>query len=217
MPSAFAYPLQGDTYNWAYETEPEPHMDGRRVSCPRGRVIGGSSSINGMVYIRGHANDYDGWAVGARPRSVVVRALPAVLQARGNAIEGRRRLPRRQRPALRDDGEMKNPLYRAFIEAGVQAGYATTDDMNGYRQEGLGPMDRTTYRGRRWSAAMAYLRPATHAAQSADRAAVPRHPRAVRRHARRRRRVPAQRTAREDARAARGDRCPAARSIRRRS
>ena len=62
MPSAFAYPLQGDTYNWAYETEPEPHMDGRRVSCPRGRVIGGSSSINGMVYIRGHPKDYDGWA-----------------------------------------------------------------------------------------------------------------------------------------------------------
>ena len=62
MPSAFAYPLQGDTYNWAYETEPEPHMDGRRVSCPRGRVIGGSSSINGMVYIRGHPKYYDGWA-----------------------------------------------------------------------------------------------------------------------------------------------------------
>ncbi len=62
MPSAFAYPLQSHTYNWAYETEPEPHMDGRRVSCPRGRVIGGSSSINGMVYIRGHAKDYDGWA-----------------------------------------------------------------------------------------------------------------------------------------------------------
>ena len=62
MPSAFAYPLQGHTYNWAYETEPEPHMEGRRVPCPRGRVIGGSSSINGMVYIRGHRSDYDGWA-----------------------------------------------------------------------------------------------------------------------------------------------------------
>ena len=96
MPSAFAYPLQSHTYNWAYETEPEPHMDGRRVSCPRGRVIGGSSSINGMVYIRGHAKDYDGWAA-ARGLEAwsYAHCLPYFKRAE-TRLEGRRRLPRRR-------------------------------------------------------------------------------------------------------------------------
>ena len=95
MPSAFAYSLAGTKYNWAFETEPEPGMDGRRMSCPRGRVIGGSSSVNGMVYIRGHALDYDGWASDERPRALVVRALPAVLHEGRDAPRGCRRLPRR--------------------------------------------------------------------------------------------------------------------------
>ncbi len=160
MPSAFAYPLQNDAFNWAYETEPEPCMDGRRVSCPRGRVIGGSSSINGMVYIRGHPNDYDGWA-SARGLEAwsYAHCLPYFKRAE-TRLKGADAYHGGDGPLYVTTGAMKNPLYRAFIDAGVEAGYATTDDMNGYRQEGLGPMDRTTYRGRRWSAAMAYLRPA---------------------------------------------------------
>jgi choline dehydrogenase len=160
MPSAFAYPLQSTTYNWAYETEPEPHMDGRRVSCPRGRVIGGSSSINGMVYIRGHPKDYDAWAaVRGLEAWSYAHCLPYFKRAE-TRLKGADAYHGGSGPLYVTSGEMKNPLYRAFIEAGVQAGYAATDDINGYRQEGVGPMDRTTWRGRRWSAAMAYLKPA---------------------------------------------------------
>jgi len=160
MPSAFAYPLAGTKYNWAYETEPEPGMDGRCMSCPRGRVIGGSSSINGMVYIRGHALDYDHWAEAkGLERWTYAHCLPYFMKAETRLI-GPDEYHGGSGPLCVTTGAMRNPLYRAFVEAGVQAGYARTDDMNGFRQEGFGPMDRTTYRGRRWSAAMAYLRPA---------------------------------------------------------
>jgi len=160
MPSAFAYPLAGDKYNWAYVTEPEPFMDGRRMSCPRGRVLGGSSSVNGMVYIRGHALDYDSWA-GTRGLEhwSYAHCLPYFKRAE-TRIKGADDYHGGSGPLYVSTGAMANPLYRAFIDAGVEAGYAYTEDMNGYRQEGLGPMDMTTYRGRRWSAAMAYLRPA---------------------------------------------------------
>jgi len=160
MPSAFAYPLADDTYNWAYSTEPEPFMDGRRVSCPRGRVLGGSSSINGMVYIRGHALDYDGWAAAkGLAHWSYAHCLPYFKRAE-TRLKGADDYRGGSGPLFVTTGAMKNPLYRAFIDAGRQAGYAETDDMNGYRQEGLGRMDMTTWRGRRWSAAMAYLRPA---------------------------------------------------------
>ena len=166
-------------------------MDGRRMSCPRGRVIGGSSSVNGMVYIRGHALDYDGWAAAQGLEQLVVCALPALFP------EGRDAPPRAPTTTTAatvrcyvTTGEMRNPLYRAFIEAGMQAGYARTDDLNGYRQEGVGPMDLTTHRGRRWSAAMAYLRPALarpNLDASQSRRADDAH--AVRGHARDRRRI----------------------------
>jgi choline dehydrogenase len=160
MPSAFAYPLAGTKFNWAYETEPEPGMDGRRMSCPRGRVLGGSSSINGMVYIRGHALDYDRWAeTKGLERWSHAHCLPYFKRAE-KRLAGSDDYHGGSGPLYVTTGAMKNPLYRAFIDAGIQAGYARTDDMNGYRQEGFGPMDRTTWRGRRWSAAMAYLRPA---------------------------------------------------------
>ena len=160
MPSAFAYPLAGTKYNWAYETEPEPGMDGRRMSCPRGRVLGGSSSINGMVYVRGHALDYDQWAEAkGLEHWSYAHCLPYFKKAE-TRLTGPDDYRGGSGPLYVTIGAMKNPLYRAFIAAGVEAGYARTDDMNGYRQEGLGPMDRTTWRGRRWSAAMAYLRPA---------------------------------------------------------
>jgi len=160
MPSAFAYPLANDKYNWFYDTEPEPFMNNRRMHCPRGRVLGGSSSINGMVYIRGHAFDYDAWArMPGLEHWSYAHCLPYFKKSEtrlkgGDAYRG-------------DDGPLyvstaacKNPLYRAFIEAGQQAGYPYTEDMNGYQQEGLGPMDMTVYKGRRWSTAQAYLRPA---------------------------------------------------------
>ncbi len=160
MPSAFAYPLAGTKYNWHYETEPEPYLDNRRLHCPRGRVIGGSSSINGMVYIRGHAFDYDAWSrrKGLEDWSYF-HCLPYFRKSEtrlkgGDAYRGD------SGPLYVTTGACTNPLYRAFIEAGRQAGYPVTEDMNGQQQEGLGVMDMTTYKGRRWSAAQAHLRPA---------------------------------------------------------
>ena len=160
MPSAFAYPLADDKYNWAYLTEPEPFMDGRRIACPRGRVLGGSSSINAMVYIRGHALDYDGWAEAkGLEHWSYAHCLPYFKRAEMR-LGGADDYHGSSGPLYVTTPAMRNPLYGAFIEAGREAGYAITDDMNGYRQEGFGPMDRTTYRGKRWSTAMAYLRPA---------------------------------------------------------
>ncbi len=160
MPTAFAWPLRDDRYNWFYHTEPEPWLDNRVIHCPRGRVLGGSSSINGMVYIRGHAFDYDKWAQhGCRGWSYR-DVLPYFRRAEfheyvSDDYHG-------------DDGPLhvtagrleSNPLCRAFTDAAVEAGYAESSDLNGYRQEGFGGMDRTTRNGRRWSTASAYLRPA---------------------------------------------------------
>ena len=159
MPAALAYPLKGKTYNWHYQSEPEPFLDGRRIYCPRGRVLGGSSSINGMAYVRGHARDYDRWAQAGLQGWDYAHLLPYFRRA-----ETRDRGPDAYRggdgPLRVATGAGRNPLYRAFIEAGRQAGYPVTADMNGCQQEGFGAMDRTTHRGRRWSAAKAYLRPA---------------------------------------------------------
>ena len=159
MPAALAYPLQGRRYNWAYETDPEPHMDNRRMECGRGKGLGGSSLINGMCYIRGNALDYDGWA--QRPgleNWTYLDCLPYFRKAETrdvgpNAYHG-------------GDGPVhvttskpgNNPLFAAMVEAGVQAGFPRTDDLNGYQQEGFGPMDRTvTPKGRRASTARGYL------------------------------------------------------------
>lgn len=156
MPSAMAEPLKDDRFNWAYSTEPEPYLGDRRIDCPRGRVLGGTSSINGMVYIRGHALDYDGWAqAGCRGWSYA-EVLPYFrraerFEAGANAYRGAAGPLRVKRP------RMQNPLYAAFVEAGEQAGYARSDDLNGYRQEGFGSMDQTIHGGRRWSSAAAYL------------------------------------------------------------
>ena len=159
MPAALAYPLANDRYNWAYRGEPEPHMDGRRMYCPRGRVLGGSSSINGMAYVRGHARDYDRWAQGGLRGWDYAHVLPYFKRAESREAGGD--LYRGDRGPLHvATGACANPLYRAFIEAGQQAGYPFTADMNGFQQEGFGAMDMTTWRGRRWSTASAYLRPA---------------------------------------------------------
>jgi choline dehydrogenase len=159
MPAALTYNLCNDRYNWAYETEPQPHMDGRRMYWPRGRVLGGSSSLNAMVYVRGHALDYDRWAGNGLPQWSYAHVLPYFKRAEtcergGDAYRGD------SGPLNVSRGTMGNPLFAAFLAAGQQAGYPFTPDMNGFQQEGFGPMDMTIHRGRRWSAASAYLRPA---------------------------------------------------------
>ena len=159
MPAAFAWPLKDDKYNWYYESEPEPHMDGRRMYCPRGRVVGGSSSINGMAYVRGHALDYDRWAGNALPDWSYAHVLPYFKRAESRA-KGGDDYRGGDGPLHVSTGACTNPLYQAFIEAGVQAGYPFTEDMNGHQQEGFGAMDMTTHKGRRWSTAQAYLKPA---------------------------------------------------------
>ena len=159
MPAALAYPLKGKRYNWAYHSEPEPHLDGRRIYCPRGRVLGGSSSINGMAYVRGHARDYDRWAQTGLAGWDYAHVLPYFRRAESREAGGD--LYRGSLGPLHvATGACASPLARAFIAAGRQAGYPLTDDMNGRQQEGFGAMDRTTRRGRRCSAARAYLHPA---------------------------------------------------------
>ena len=159
MPAALTYNLCDDKYNWFYHTEPQAHMDGRRMYWPRGRVLGGSSSLNAMVYVRGHALDYERWAdEGARGWSYA-EVLPYFrrAQAHQNGADDYRG---GDGPLRVRNGAMDNALFHAFIEAGRQAGYAVTPDMNGFQQEGFGPMDMTIHQGRRWSAAVAYLHPA---------------------------------------------------------
>ncbi len=160
MPTAFAWPLRDDRFNWFYHTEPEPGLNGRVIHCPRGRVLGGSSSINGMVYIRGHALDYDKWAQrgcrGWSYRDVLPYFRRAETHENGsNDYHGG------EGPLHVTAGRLgSNPLHQAFTAAAVETGYAESSDLNGFRQEGIGAMDRTTRKGRRWSTATAYLRPA---------------------------------------------------------
>ncbi|OCP24826.1 MULTISPECIES: choline dehydrogenase [unclassified Ensifer] len=160
MPTALSIPMNGTKYNWKYMTLPEPGLDGRRVHCPRGKVIGGSSSINGLVYMRGHARDFDEWEeLGARGWRYA-NCLPYFQRAEswqegGDAYRGG------AGPLATNAGNrMQNPLYRAFVDAGREAGYIATDDPNGHMQEGFGPMHMTVKDGVRWSTANAYLKPA---------------------------------------------------------
>ncbi|MCC8378862.1 choline dehydrogenase [Xenorhabdus sp. PB30.3] len=159
MPAALAYPLQGTRYNWAYETDPEPYMNNRRMECGRGKGLGGSSLINGMCYIRGNALDFDHWAKqpGLEDWSYL-DCLPYFRKAESRDIG--------QNDYHGGDGPVSvttpkagnNELFHAMVEAGIQAGYPATDDLNGYQQEGFGPMDRTvTPKGRRSSTARGYL------------------------------------------------------------
>jgi len=159
MPAALAFPLQGRRYNWAYETDPEPHMDNRRMECGRGKGLGGSSLINGMCYIRGNAMDYDGWA--ARPGLQdwsYLDCLPYFRKAETRDIGPNDYHGDSGPLSVTTPKAGNSPLFQAMIDAGVQAGYPRTDDLNGYQQEGFGPMDRsTTPKGRRSSTARGYL------------------------------------------------------------
>ncbi len=163
MPAALSYPMNMPMYDWGYSTEPEPYLDGRSLVTPRGKVVGGSSSINGMVYVRGHAKDFDHWDESGASGWAYKDVLPYYKRmehwhdgghggdAAWRGFDGPLHVTR---------GPRNNPLYHAFVDAGRQAGYQVTGDYNGEQQEGFGPMEQTVYKGRRWSAANAYLRPA---------------------------------------------------------
>lgn len=163
MPGALSYPMNMLRYDWGYWSEPEPYLGGRQLACPRGKVIGGSSSINGMVYVRGHARDFDTWSeMGAHGWSYA-DVLPYYLRQESWTSAGHGGDPEwrgKNGPLHVTRGKRDNPLVTAFVEAGVQAGYEATADYNGQKQEGFGPMEQTTHNGERWSAAKAYLRPA---------------------------------------------------------
>ncbi|WP_029353266.1 choline dehydrogenase [Bosea sp. 117] len=159
MPSALSIPMNMKKYNWMYESEPEPGLGGRRIHCPRGKVLGGSSSINGLVYVRGNPADFDRWEEEGAQGWSYADVLPYFRRAEsrqegGDAYRGG------DGPLATRYGKLENPLYTAFIEAAKQAGYPATDDINGYAQEGFGRMDMTVKDGVRWSAANAYLKPA---------------------------------------------------------
>jgi choline dehydrogenase len=163
MPGALSFPMNMSRYDWGFQSEPEPHLGGRRLACPRGKVIGGSSSINGMVYVRGHARDFDHWADVGATGWAYADVLPYFKR-----MENWHPGPHGGDPSRRgSDGPLHvsrglrdNPLTRAFVEAGIEAGYGETLDYNGERQEGFGPFEATIHEGKRWSAASAYLRPA---------------------------------------------------------
>ena len=159
MPSALSIPMNMDLYNWGFSTEPEPHLGGRILATPRGKVLGGSSSINGMVYVRGHARDFDHWQEQGAVGWSYADVLP-YFKRMEHSHGGEEDWRGTDGPLHIQRGTRMNPLYHAFVEAGRQAGFETTEDYNGSKQEGFGAMEQTIHGGRRWSAANAYLHPA---------------------------------------------------------
>ena len=159
MPAALAWPMSMKRYNWGYLSEPEPNLNNRRITAPRGKVIGGSSSINGLVYVRGHAEDFNRWeALGAQGWAYA-DVLP-YFKRQETSQGGEQGWRGTDGPLHVKRGPLKNPLFHAFVEAGKQAGFELTDDYNGSKQEGFGHMEQTVWQGRRWSTANAYLKPA---------------------------------------------------------
>ncbi|HEY7761587.1 MAG TPA: choline dehydrogenase [Actinomycetota bacterium] len=161
MPAALAFPIGSKYYDWKYESEPEPHMNGRRIYHARGKVLGGSSSINGMIFQRGNPLDYERWASDpgmetwdyAHCLPYFKRMERCLAADRDDAFRGH------AGPLVLERGPATSPLFGAFFEAVQQAGYQLTDDVNGFRQEGFAPFDRNVHKGRRLSAARAYLHP----------------------------------------------------------
>src|SRR5690242_6439152 len=155
MPAALSFPIGNRRYDWMYESEPEPHMHGRRIYHARGKLVGGSSSINGMIFQRGNPLDYERWGLEGWDYAHVLpyfKRMETCL-AGGDAWRGD------SGPIVLERGPAEGPLHAAFFDAVQQAGYELTDDVNGYRQEGFARFDRTIHRGRRMSAARAYLHP----------------------------------------------------------
>ena len=189
MPAAMPINFHRPKYNWRYWTEPQAHLDGRRVYAPRGKTLGGSSAINGMIYIRGHALDYERWVDQGAEGWSYAEVLPYFRRCeshanRNDAYHGA------DGPLAVVTGERPNPLYEAFIEAGVEAGYPRTDDTNGYQQEGFYRYDMNVDRGRRASHRPRLPAAGPGAAQSDGRGRGAGHPRHLRGRTRRRRRIP---------------------------
>jgi choline dehydrogenase len=158
MPSALSIPMNMKRFNWFYHTQPEPALNGRRMHTPRGKVLGGSSSINGLVYIRGNPEDFNGWEAQGAAGWSYSDVLPYFRRAEtrqegGNVYRGG------AGPLQTRYGSLRNPLHAAWLAAAREAGYPSSDDVNGMQQEGFGRMDMTVGEGRRSSAANAYLRP----------------------------------------------------------
>ncbi|MEV6839576.1 choline dehydrogenase [Streptomyces sp. NPDC051133] len=162
MPAALTYPIGNRFYDWKYESEPEPHMGGRRVYHARGKVLGGSSSINGMIFQRGNPMDYERWAADPGMETWdYAHCLPYFRRMENClAADPDDEFRGHDGPLVLERGPATNPLFDAFLKATQEAGYAPTDDVNGYRQEGFAKFDRNVHRGRRLSAAKAYLKPA---------------------------------------------------------
>ena len=159
MPAGLTFPIGNKYYDWCYESEPEPFMNGRKIFHGRGKVLGGSSSINGMIYIRGNAMDYEKWAQApGMEHWDYAHNLPYFMRAE-NRIKGPDDYHGTQGPLVLETGPCKNPLFAAFLRSAKAAGYPLTDDVNGFQQEGFGRFDRNIQRGRRLSAARAYLHP----------------------------------------------------------
>ena len=159
MPAALSYPMNMKRYDWGFKTQPEPHLGGRRLVTPRGKVLGGSSSINGMVFVRGNAGDFDHWAeMGAKgwDYASVLPYFKRMETWHGGESEWRGT----NGPVHITRGPRDNPLHTAFVAAGAEMGFPVTQDYNGEHQEGFGPMEQSVWKGRRWSTANAYIRPA---------------------------------------------------------
>ena len=164
MPAALTFPIGSRFYDWKYESEPEPFMNGRRIYHARGKVLGGSSSINGMIFQRGNALDYERWGADPGMRSWDYAHCLPYFKRMENCLEGGDEFRGTSGPLVLERGPATNPLFGSFFEAVQQAGLSLTNDVNGYRQEGFAPFDRNIYRGRRLSAARAYLHPVMHRA-----------------------------------------------------
>jgi choline dehydrogenase len=159
MPGALPFAYRAPRFNWSYEAGPEPHLNGRMIFHPRGRVLGGSSSINGMTYVRGHPLDFDGWAARGLPEWSWAHCLPYFRKLE-NYDRGADEWRGGDGPLRITTAKGEDAFFQAFLEAGKQAGIGFTDDPNGFKPEGVHLQQRTTYRGRRWNTANAYLRPA---------------------------------------------------------
>lgn len=160
MPSALSIPMNSRTYNWGFESEPEPHLNNRRMNCPRGKVIGGTSSINGMVYVRGHPRDIDSWQLSGAEGWNYANCLPYFKKLENHEVIDSEYAGKGGPVNISGGNRMQNPLYRAFVQAGVDAGYAETEDYNGFQQEGFGPKYMNVADGIRASTGYCYLRPA---------------------------------------------------------
>ncbi len=159
MPAALTYPIGNKNYDWLYESEPEPYMHDRRISHGRGKVLGGSSSINGMIFQRGNPLDYKRWAGDEGMANWDYAHCLPYFKRMENCLSGGNEFRGHDGPLVLERGPVASPLFTTFFEAVQEAGYALTDDVNGYKQEGFAAFDRNLHRGRRLSAARAYLHP----------------------------------------------------------